>query len=335
MVKEVANGIYTFDIILPDNPLKWLNCYVIKGRDGGRNLLIDSGFRMKECLDCLKSGMKELELRPENTDVFFTHLHSDHTGNANYLESIGCRLMINKTDYDLLFADDCAEWYRAAKGYGISGAVLDRMVNNNPGIIYSPDPFKAEYIEAGDILCYGGRKLECVLTPGHTPGHMCLLDKENKLIFTGDHVLFDISPNIVAFGGGEDALGTYIDSLVKIKSFDIDTALPAHRSCGDKTVYERVDELIAHHSVRLREVINAVTRHPGSSAYELAQHVSWHIRSKGWDDFPDGQKWFAVSECMAHIVHLLNLNYLIRHTDGEGVLRFYPVAGKKYISYGP
>ncbi len=99
MIREAADGIYTFEIVLPNNPLKWLNCYVIKGGKGRRNLLIDSGFHKQECLDSLLLGMKELELKPEETDVFFTHCHSDHTGNGYELSQLGCRIFMGEIDY--------------------------------------------------------------------------------------------------------------------------------------------------------------------------------------------------------------------------------------------
>lgn len=102
MVKEIINGIYSFEVVLPENPLKWLNCYVIKGSNGGRDLLVDCGFRRQECIDSLLCGMEELELEFKNTDVLFTHLHTDHTGNADILQSLGCRLMMGEIDYKQL-----------------------------------------------------------------------------------------------------------------------------------------------------------------------------------------------------------------------------------------
>lgn len=40
----------------------------------------------------------------------------------------------------------------------------------------------------GDVFDLGGRRLEVIHTPGHSPGSICLLDKENRLLFTGDTV---------------------------------------------------------------------------------------------------------------------------------------------------
>ena len=99
MIEHHADRIYAFRVVLPKNPLGWLNCYGIKGVNGGRDLLIDSGFNTPRCLADLKKGMTALDMRPENTDVFFTHAHFDHLGNASNLHDMGCRLLMRKLEY--------------------------------------------------------------------------------------------------------------------------------------------------------------------------------------------------------------------------------------------
>ena len=44
MYTHIEDNIYTIPVPLPNNPLRSLNSYVIKGED--RNLLIDTGFRL-------------------------------------------------------------------------------------------------------------------------------------------------------------------------------------------------------------------------------------------------------------------------------------------------
>ena len=96
-IEKVADNIYTFPIVLPNNPLKWLNCYVVSS--GGRNLLIDTGFNRPECREALLGGMRQLGLAADNTDIFITHLHSDHTGNAAYLAGEGFNILMGRTDH--------------------------------------------------------------------------------------------------------------------------------------------------------------------------------------------------------------------------------------------
>jgi glyoxylase-like metal-dependent hydrolase (beta-lactamase superfamily II) len=42
-------------------------------------------------------------------------------------------------------------------------------------------------VRDGDLIDLGERSLEVIYTPGHCPGQMCLLDKKNRILFTGDH----------------------------------------------------------------------------------------------------------------------------------------------------
>ncbi len=97
-IEQVADNIYAFPIVLPNNPLKWLNCcYVVSS--GGRNLLIDTGFNRPECREALLGGMRQLGLTADYTDIFLTHLHSDHTGNAAYLAGEGFNILMGRTDH--------------------------------------------------------------------------------------------------------------------------------------------------------------------------------------------------------------------------------------------
>ena len=66
--EKLMPGLWSFPIVLPDNPLKWLNCYVIKGHEGERSLLIDTGFDREECHAALQEGMAQLDIRPEETE---------------------------------------------------------------------------------------------------------------------------------------------------------------------------------------------------------------------------------------------------------------------------
>ena len=317
-MEEIIHNLYSFPVVLPDNPLKWLNCYVIKGGPGERSLLVDTGFRRPECLEALQAGMEELSLRPEETDVFLTHLHSDHTGNAATLQALGCRLFMNEPDLNYLQSTPSPARRNRFIAEGMSPEVLELVLQNTQGRRYASGPFTAETVQEGDLLSYGGYTLECLATPGHTPGHMCLYDRKKQLILLGDHVLFDITPNICYWVEMEDALGTYLESLRKVRDLPVRTALPGHRTLGEVSMRERIDELFAHHTARLNEAEQIVRDNPGISAYELTGKMTWKIRTKSWDEFPPGQKWFAMGEALAHLDHLVLTRRLSREVQGDG-----------------
>ena len=315
MIEQHAENIYSFRIVLPRNPLGWLNCYVIKGVNGGRDLLIDSGFNTPRCLADLKKGMAELDMHPENTDVFFTHAHFDHLGNASNLQAMGCRLLMGEREY--AFYQE-APWV-TQKERSRKDGIPDRLrgsLDVNKGC---PAPgFTVETVEEGQTLCYGGYELECIQTPGHTPGHICLYDRQRKLMFTGDSVLFDITPNIT-YIEGYDTLTDYLRTLEKLERYEVELALPAHKTTGGKTFLDRVHELQRHHAARLDEAEQVVRALGEATGFDAASRMTWSIKADSWDAFPDNQQWFATAETLAHLVCLETRGRLKNRMDEKGM----------------
>lgn len=179
-------------------------------------------------------------------------------------------------------------------------------------------PFSFTYVADGDVLTYGGRRLEVIFTPGHTPGHVCLYDRANKVMFLGDHVLFNITPNITTWPFFEDPLGHYVHSLMDISIYDVRLPLPAHRGVNG-TMAERIGTIIEHHGARIREMLDILTERPGLTPYDLSGMMTWRVHGKtnSWADFPLNQKWFAVGETAAHLDYLLKRGRVRREFDGR------------------
>lgn len=323
LTTQIAENLFTFQIPLPNNPLKWLNCYVIKDGEG-KNLLIDTGFRCPACQDVLFAGISELELDLSRTDVLITHLHSDHSGNADVLRERGCRILMSKKDHDIILSGGWTDNETLCYQAGMTPEILSVVQANNPAALYASKPFPADIVADGDILEYGGYRLECLEFPGHSPGHLCLYCREQRIMFTGDHVLFDITPNITAWGGVHDILYRYLQSLDRIAAYDVALALPAHRSTGSISMHMRIDQLKAHHAERLAETRQKVQEHPGSTAYEIAGLITWKIRANSWADFPAGQKWFAVGETAAHLDYLVNRGMLAVQFGADRMQHYFP-----------
>lgn len=322
--EKLMPGLWSFPIVLPDNPLKWLNCYVIKPEDGSRALLIDTGFNRPECYTALEEGMAQLSLDPCSTDVFITHCHADHAGCAGRLAELGCRVLMGKVDHDLenTLRIDRLGFRNRALEEGMPLEIYELTLLNNHGKRYPSKPFEAEELVGGEELCYGDFHLRCIATPGHTPGHLCLYEPEKQIMFLGDHVLFDITPNITNWPGFPDSLGRYIENLRLVSQLPVSLALPAHRNRSGKTMQQRIDELISHHEKRLDEAEAIVRECPGITVYQLAGRMKWKIRAADWDSFPPGQKWFAFGEAMAHVDHLVVLGRVLRRVE-NGMARYY------------
>ncbi|MBQ4347743.1 MAG: MBL fold metallo-hydrolase [Firmicutes bacterium] len=312
--------IYKIYIPLPKNPLKNLNCYVLKTPE--KNLIVDTGFNMPECREALIEGLKELDLDPEKTELFITHLHSDHCGVVTPLVERGVKVYMGREDYKYVLAYlEGDEWEKSDARYCCEGFTKEQMEafeRKNPAKNFSNHvAFPATCLDDGDKFKIGDYEMTVVFTPGHTPGHCCLYMEREKIMFLGDHVLYDITPNITMWLMTEDSLGNYIQSLKKIREFDIKLALPAHRM-NDLDFYERVDALLQHHRDRIMDSYDIVRDNPGFSAMQIAGKMKWDIVCNSWEEFPLVQKWFAVGEALAHVDYLIKRGFIRAESDASG-----------------
>jgi|YelNatPaOPRAMG01_1025707.scaffolds.fasta_scaffold09925_6 glyoxylase-like metal-dependent hydrolase (beta-lactamase superfamily II) len=320
MMEKIMEGLYRIEVPLPNNPLKSLNSYVITGK---RPLIIDTGFNMEQCYAAMLGGLRKLGIEPKKVDVLATHLHADHLGLAG---KIAKNLLISRIDAEMAvkgilnpdYWKDLTDFY-ARNGFPEDEA--KKVVKIHPGVKYISElTCEITFLEDGEKIEYGDFLLEVVSTPGHTPGHVCLYDKEKKVLFSGDHILFDITPNITFWEFMEDSLGSYLKSLEKVYRLDVDLTLPGHRNFRGSH-RRRIEEIIFHHKKRLEEAFNAVQK--GSSlAWEIAQKITWDLVYEKWEELPTMQKWFAVGETIAHLEHL-TLQGKIRKEEND-FIRYLP-----------
>lgn len=318
--EELLPGLFRIPVPLPGNPLKELNAYLLRGAQ--RSVLVDTGFRQSACREALFAGLEALGCLDKPIDVVLTHLHSDHSGLAPEVAGTAGIIYVSRVDRPSLDDPEArrAFWGMAERRFleeGFPPLSLRHLNDTNPARSLAP-PTGGHYesLEDGQLLELGPWRLRCLLMPGHTPGQMCFFLEEHNAILLGDHVLFDITPNITAWPAMPDALGSYLASLERVRAYGGALPLPGHRGRGDLTA--RVGQLTAHHQCRLEEAFAAVRDHPGAGAYTLAGYMSWKIRAASWAEFPETQKWFAVGECMSHLDHLAALGRIERRTaDGR------------------
>ena len=316
MIEEIQNNLYRLEVPLPNNPLKATNSYIFVSDD--RNLIIDSGFNRQECLDAMQAGLAEINLDLSRTDFLSTHLHADHQGLFGELGQDGAKMYMGHEDAKRMEATTgWEEMMKYGALNGFPGAELRSAVFNHPGRKHSPDQaIDWIHLKEGDVISVGQFSLECVETPGHTWGHICLYDSDKKLLFAGDHILGDITPNIQVWAEDDDPLKSYMESLTKVGKLDIDLTLPGHRSFINDTP-ARIEALKVHHLKRCNEVLD-ILRKGEKHGYQTASEMSWDIRAKSWEDFPLMQKWFATGEAMAHL----------RFLDKKGLINARPKEDK-------
>ncbi|MCR2044583.1 MBL fold metallo-hydrolase [Anaerosalibacter massiliensis] len=323
-MREVYKNIYLAELPLPNNPLKYLNFYIIK--DQGKSMIIDTGFNREDTKEDIMKIFKELNLKPENTILFLTHLHSDHTGLATYLEEMGLTIYASKIDGDLLnnSVEKLDSMWQDTIQQGVwQGLEEDQLdIEDHPGFKFRPTAH-INFIPAipGEYIQIGEYNFEIIDLKGHTPGIVGLYEKEHKILFCGDHILGKITPNITFWGFQYgDILGTYLESLDHVYNMDIDYLFSSHRFLVDDH-RERIEELYDHHDKRLDEARKALRKSGRSTVRTVTKQLQWDIKSKNWDEFPKAQKWFAAGEAHAHLEHLRALGEVTMEEE-DGVLYY-------------
>jgi len=320
-VKKIEDEIFLNRVDLPDNSLKFLNSYIIKSQD--KTALVDTGMNNPVSFNSLIENLTSLKI--EKLDyIIITHLHNDHIG---LLEKI---YNLNKNAKILIFK----------KERETIGKMLERFENEEETKNYLEklgfdketlkvfsywkmdlDPYnlvmkKSETLDEGTIKI-GNSEFNVIWTPGHTPGHMCLLHKSSNKIICGDHILKNITPNI-SFLYEENNLLDYFRSLDKVKNIDPDLILPGHNGFI-KNVKERIEELGKHHVERLDEVLR-ILENKEMNLYEIASRMTWSSKNDfmKMDSF---QKYMALGEAMAHVIYLENEN-LVERIEIDGKIKF-------------
>lgn len=321
----ILPGIYRIPVPLAGNPLKELNSYLICGKD--RSLLVDTGFHTAECRKAVEEGLELLGVSLEQTDILLTHLHADHAGNAPELVRAGRKVYMSQIDIAMLKRT----WKSAGEQEvhlcqkrellrrGVAPELVEAMLEATP----SRKMAGAEGFDGftpltdGDTISAGDYTLRAILTPGHTPGHMCFELVGTGAMLLGDHVLFDITPNITTWCDVEDSLGDYLESLDLIDRYEVTLPLPGHRRPGD--FHGRIAALKQHHKERLEECRSVIERLGKAQLYDIAGNMAWRIRADSWETFPAAQRWFALGECLSHIEYLKKRGLIVEYEE-NGIL---------------
>jgi glyoxylase-like metal-dependent hydrolase (beta-lactamase superfamily II) len=138
-------------------------------------------------------------------------------------------------------------------------------------------------------------------------------------MFTGDHVLPRITPQIAVFStGAGDPLRQFLRSLERLDRYEVDEVLPAHEY-RFRGLSGRLADIAAHHTQRLAEIHAAVQAAPGQTAWQLAAGLTW---SRPWERIDMFGRQLALGETLAHLV-LLGERGEAR-AAGDEPLRWYP-----------
>jgi glyoxylase-like metal-dependent hydrolase (beta-lactamase superfamily II) len=179
-----------------------------------RAVLFDTGLGIGD----IKRVVNSLTTLP--ITVLNSHTHNDHVGDNWEFDGIyGLDTDFTRTNAKGSTADAQAEL--------APGSVCGQLPADFDSKCYATRPFHITHlIHDGDTVDLGGRILEIISTPGHTPDEICLLDRKNGLLFTGDNFY----PGPIWLYRPETDLDAYVQSIARIAALapKIHLVLPSH-----------------------------------------------------------------------------------------------------------
>ncbi len=304
------------------------NVYVV--RDGDDVLVVDAGAPTEGAALYFATALEELGVDRHRARYFLTHLHYDHAGLVGGFVPDDATVYVSRGELEAAspdFSERSAHYScERFQEEGLPQAAALRA--HAPLRVATPIDVERRpvvVVGEGDEVVVGRHRFRVVEVPGHTRGHVALLHPDTGACFTGDHVLFIISPGLSLFLDGTDSLRAYIDSLDKLAGLGCSRLFISH---GDNRpdFPERIEALKAHHAKRLdamvREVADAAARGEEPTGVQIIRGLRWRVPFASIDECEPLQQWSIYTLGIVLLDHLVGEGRLERRVDGEGVHRY-------------
>lgn len=226
------------------------HCYLLNGAD--KSLLIDTGLGICSIYD------KVVKLTDKPVIAAATHIHWDHIGGHKYFADF----YVHESEADWLNGNFPLP-LAAVKSMLTERCELPKEFDINGYEIFQGTPKR--FLKDRDTIDLGGRRVEILHTPGHSPGHMCFWEEARGYLFTGDLVY---KGTLYAYYPSTDPTA-YLASLEKISLLPAKRIFPAHHSLDIEP------EIITRMKNELKKLDKDGKLHHGSGTFNFAD---WSIQ---------------------------------------------------------
>jgi glyoxylase-like metal-dependent hydrolase (beta-lactamase superfamily II) len=310
---EIVQGVHQIKIPLP-GAVDHMNVYLIEGTQG--NLLIDTGFDTPEAFGALRDALKFSGFGFKDiTVIAATHIHPDHYGMVDKLKQLsGARVALS--DIEARFLDSrygktdslLEEVKKILASNGVPESDLTELAESSLAIKQFVGVVKPDIIlKDGDKITVAASEFKVILTPGHSPGHICLYEPKRKLFFSGDHLLPDIFPHVGFHPqSGANPLADFFKSLDALAELEVSFIFPGHGSVFSGFSL-RLGELHYYHEQRQRTIMRIIES-DNKSAYQIATEIPWMPAgdSVPFNKLTAFDKRLAVMETLAQLKLLMS-----------------------------
>ena len=312
-VDEVAPGLRR---VVANNPSRFTfrgtGTYIFgSGNLGSGNLgsepagslaVVDPGPDLSSHLDALTDAIGDSRL----THIFVTHTHNDHSPLARRLSELTGAVTYGFGPHgDVPPPDpedriDFGPDQLGSEGDAAHDDGRERTEHHDGGFDaeFTPDVL----VRHGDVIVGDGWTIDCIHTPGHTSNHMCFGWREQRALFSGDHVM-GWSTSVI--GPPDGQMATYLASLELLLDRDYEVYWPTHGH-PIRNPREHVAAFIEHRKAREEAIVGHLGRGV-STVEQLVREIYQHVSPKLYPA--------AASSVHAHLIHLVAMGRAASSTD--------------------
>jgi len=302
-----------------------VNAWLLRGEP---LTLLDTGPGNDEALKSLEDGLRRQGIRVSDIElVLATHHHLDHVGLAGAIKrasGASVAVLDDVADYAVEYAHnvelDRAFSHRLMTAHGVPADVIEANEEFWDFIRSNSADFAADVrLADGERIRAGGRDLEVIARPGHSPTDTLFVDAGARLAFVGDHLLAgissntEISPVSVADGARPRPRSEYLRNLKQTAAMPLDTLLTGHGR-RVKTAPALVEVRLAEHRRRAGRIAGILLRE-AQSAYRIAEQL-WPERTVR------EQPLLVVWEVLGHLETLMAAGLVTELDEDDGRPRF-------------
>jgi glyoxylase-like metal-dependent hydrolase (beta-lactamase superfamily II) len=320
--REVLPGLWRLRLPLPWAEIPHVNAFVIDIADGV--MLVDCGpAGDSSCEESLHRALAQTGHSLADVRLLVgTHTHSDHIGLAAFVrEQTGAELWMHAATEHFYNAMRDPEGVQAARerrarAEGVPEDLLGEFRDvreETEGVIAPVDPDR-ELVDGMRLPSALG-DWEVVETPGHSPSHVCLVQRERGLVILGD-LLSPVFTPYFDYGYSPDPIAEYLQSLERLETMGgLTLGLPGHGR-----PLEDVDSLIVLHRRSVEERLAAT-----QAVVDRGAYGAWEITAQVFGERPSGMGGVShVGEVMAYLLHLRRQGTVVRNVGPDGTFTYAP-----------
>ena len=237
--------------------------------------------------------------------IIVTHPHIDHFGSAAEIAAqSGAEVWVCREGAGWLehYETELVEEELFSRNFLTSAAIPTAWIEQATSKFFALARALAQsvkpsrYLTEGDEVLLGPALFRFVAVPGHTPWCMLIYNERDRIAFTGDFLLKEVSSNALCQGPhaateGYKSLKTYTASLKKVREMGLDLALPGHGKVIENPS-ERIADLLTFIGQR-KELIRDILSKGAQTPFQ--------IMSQLFPELPASELFLAISEIMGHL----------------------------------